>query len=302
MIDTRSIVERLDGIIPFVPTPFREADDGLLTCVDEEGLRNNVRFLAKHHFKTICPCAGTGELFTLSDTEYRLVLRATVEEVGNHFLVLPGIPPETERAISAAQYAQELGCKCVLSFPPPALGVSEEGMYQHWRAIANSIDIGVVVFRAPWLPFSLDLLERLVQIPNVIAVKEETNDLGWYQKAERQMNGKVLFIGGGELHLPHYLVLGVWGITTGLPNFMPEPFLEMYSAAKNNDFARTIALHRKLRPLLELRQKPGNAIPLLKRGMDLVGLCGGVNRLPQVPLSHEDERLLVKYLSELGVI
>lgn len=298
-----SVVKRFSGIMPFVPTPFMAGSDPGTTLLNEEGLRENLRFLAKYDFQVIFPCAGTGELFAISETEYKRVLEIAMQEIGDDALVIPGLPTEIEGAINAARYAQKLGCQCVLAFPPNTLGgVSEKGIYNYWEAIANSVDIGIMVFRAPWLPFSLDLLEKLVKIPNIISVKEETHDFGWYQRAYQRLNGKTTFVGGGELFLAYYLMSGVKGVTTGLPNFMPEPFIEMHSAAESNDFAQVMRIYQKLQPLLAFRQKPGNAIPVVKRGMDLVGLTGGPNRLPQVPLSDEDDDELRKHLITLGII
>lgn len=296
------ILSRLKGIIPFVPTPFVTSEYPF-TRLNEEGLITNLDYLAKYPFDCIAPTAGTGDLMTLTDEEYKAILNITMERVGEKFLIMPGLFQETERAIRMARYAQSIGYECVLSFPPPTLNLSQEGLCAHWRAIAEAVGgLAVIIFRAPWLPFSTEVLKELKDVPNIIAVKEETGDVLWFRKAKREYGGRYAFIGGGELQFLTYLMSGAEAITTGLPNFMPELFFRLYDLAKENQYVQAMELHDTLLPLLTLRQKQGNPIPLLKYAMELAGLAGGPNRLPQVGLSEEDKELTRKYLKELSII
>lgn len=295
-----NVLGRLAGIIPFIPTPFKSAGS-LFTELDEAGLRKNLQFLMQFPFSCISPTAGTGDLMTLSDDEYHSILNITMEEVGQRFLIMPGLPQETERAMRLARDVQAMGYECLLSFPPPALNLSEAGLCAHWRAISQAVDIPIIIFRASWIPFSMQVLEDLKDVQNIIAVKEETGDLLWFKNARRSYSDRYAFIGGGELQFLNYLLAGANAITTGLPNFMPRPFFSMFAYAMNNDYRKANALHEKLLPLLQIRQKQGNPIPLLKYSMDQVGLVGGTNRLPQIDLSEEDKKIVRQYLTELAI-
>ncbi|MDL2229556.1 dihydrodipicolinate synthase family protein [Treponema sp. OttesenSCG-928-L16] len=291
-------IERLEGIIPFIPTPFVQ-NGNLFTAISEEGLRRNLRFLEQFSFSCISPAAGTGDLMTLDDNEYQTVLKISMEEAGKRFLLLPGLPQETERAMRMARYAQSIGYECLLSFPGPSLNLSEPGLICHWRSIASCVTIPIIIFRAPWLPFSMNVLEALSDVGNIIGVKEETGDLLWFRTARARYNERYVFIGGGELQFVNYLLAGARAITTGLPNFMPKPFFDIFNYAREDKYAEANKLHESLFPLLSIRQKQGNPIPVLKYAMDSVGLCGGANRLPQVDLCPEDklavDRILVEF-------
>lgn len=300
-MNKNKVLDKLKGIIPFVPTPF-VLGDFPFTKLDENGLRANLNYLSKNSFSCIAPTAGTGDLMTLTDEEYKIILKITLEEVGDKFLIMPGIFQETERAIRMAQYAQGIGYECILSFPPLTMNLSEAGLCAHWRAIAESVDLAVIIFRAPWLQFTMEVLEELENVPNIIAVKEETGDVMWFRKAMRAYGNRYTFIGGGELQFLNYLLSGAEAITTGLPNFMPEMFFKMFDFAKTDQYAEAMKLHEKLLPLLTLRQKQGNPVPLLKYAMELVGLVGGPNRLPQMELSEEDKEQTRHCLKELNII
>lgn len=296
----QEVLERLVGVIPFLPTPF--AGGNPFTELDEESLRKNLRYLAQFPFSCVVPAAGTGDLMTLTDREYLKVVEICLEEVGKRFLVMPGLPQETERAVRLAKELETMGCECLLSFPPPTLNLSERGLCGHWRTVARAVHCAVVVFRAPWLPFSMRVLEELSGEGNIVAVKEETGDVLWFRRAKQIYGDRYQFIGGGELQFLHYMLAGAKGITTGLPNFMPEPFFKLFELAQAGRYQEAAAFHETLLPLLSLRQKQGNPIPLLKYAMNLAGLCGGVNRLPQIDLSPEDKKLTEQYLKELKVI
>ena len=300
-MDYSDITAKMRGVIPFLPTPYLKKH-GNGTKLDENGLRKNCRFLNQFPFDCVVPVAGTGDLMSLENKEYFRILEICKEELDASILIMPGLFLETERAIKAVKVLEKMNFRSVLSFPAPHLAISSRGLVAHWKTIARNTSLAITVFRAPWLPFDLNLLEELKDKKNIVAIKEETGDILWFRKAIESYGDRYAVIGGGELQFLNYLLVGAQGITTGLPNFMPEPFFRMFQLAENNKYQEAIILNKKLMPLLTLRQKPGNAIPLLKYAMDLVGLCGGVNRLPQMELTDEDKSLTRKYLCEIGVI
>lgn len=293
------VKRNVKGMLAFAVTPFKDEPGAPEPIVDEEGLRRNIRFLLKHEIYCIVTCAGTGEIGNLTMDEHRRVVRIVAEEARGKAVVFAGVGQRTAVAVQMARNAQEGGCDGVLVIPLP---LQEEPLHQHYKTIAQAVDIGVMAFRNPSSPFSLNFLSRLAEIPNVIAIKEETGDILAFRKMVLAGGHRFAYVGGGEMLAPYYFLAGGHGITTGLMNFIPQFSIEMYQAAVKGDWGAVMAIQKKLQPISDLRGKPGNGISLVKEAMDMLGLTGGSLRPPMAPLSREDREELRRLLADLGAL
>ncbi len=284
---------RLRGVLVYVVTPYLPSED---LPVDERGLAQNVRFLSAAGVHGIVPCGGTGEFWSLSDEEYRRVLNVAREATSIDTLVVPGVGGALAKAIAQARHAEACGCEAIMVFTPPGR-IPETGHVAYVRAVASSTNLAVMPYLTT--PMSLGALDSLVDIPNVVAIKDASWDLGWFRRAFRAVGPRVNWMCEGESLAPYYLLHGGSGITSGVANFVPHLVIELYEAAERGDFRRAGEIQRLLDPWAELRAKPGNHVPVVKAALERFGLTGGPVRLPLMPLAETDRQELDRLVTAL---
>ena len=315
--------EKMKGVIIVQATPFWE--DG---SVDVEGLRENTRFLvekATGKDVVLVPVGSTGEFYALSDEERKRVIKTVVAEANGKVPVLAGTAQAgTGETLKMSKYAEEVGADGVQIVLPYYQLPSEEGMYQHYKTVAEGINIGIMVYNNPamtkaWI--QPELMVRLSEIENIIADKENTKDIidyYWMQKLVDPLKMKI-FCGLGELMFSFEAVYGCPGFVTWIANFAPTVSYELYEAAKERDFERVTKVIHRLTPLLEFVGKICAArgphtgvmsptytrgymyVSVLKECMNLVGLHGGGVRLPLLGLTLTETEELRKILADLGL-
>lgn len=276
-----TLQKRLRGIVVFAITPFVERDGQ--TVVDEDGLRRNLEFLIERRIGTIVVCGGTGELFVTSHEEQSQVVRAAVEQVNGRAVVIAGVEGNLATSIARARAVEALGSDGILLFPDDAtVEAGDKALLAYYRTIDQAVGIGLMPFRDSSGP-SLDTVRRLAELPHVVTIKEESFDLSGFREVVLHVGHQVAVIGAGDEYLPYYLLAGGMGVATGLSNFLPNLYVEMYEAAQRWEYERVMALHARLAPLLRLRDEYGTT--LLKAGMEAIGLAGGPTRLqpPRLP-------------------
>jgi 5-dehydro-4-deoxyglucarate dehydratase len=293
--------ECLKGIHIFAITPFIMTDDQT-PPVDYEGVKKNARFFAAlEGERVITVCGGTGEFHSLTETENREIVAAAASEVKGKSPLISGIGGATESAIRMATAAAEAGSDVVLVMPcEEIIEKGEPAIFQHHAAIAAAVDIGLMPYRHKNSPFSIDLVLRFLEIPNVVALKDESGDINWFRDmilaTEKQLPG----ITGSEMLAPYYYLAGGSGITTGMACLTPRLSLEQYRAAAKGDYHGALRIRDKLAPITKFRSQTGNT--MLKAGLEMMGLAGGPIRETKAVISDEDRKTLRKLLVELGVL
>jgi len=294
-LDLTALKERLHGALAFPITPFK-AETWME--LDEEGLRTNIRFLAKSGVQKVVPCAGTGELPSLTEDEHRRAVRTVTEAAGPGVLVAPGIPGSTKPAVEAARFIEAIGLETVLAFPPSG---PEGGVQLHYETLAHNLHVALILYNTQgWTP---RFTAQLATIPGVVAVKDEMSELRTFARTARLVGDRVVLIGGVDhaaAVAPQYFAVGMKAFTCGLINFAPKYELEIYKAAVRRDYERVIELQETLAPLAEFRSRVGG-VSVVKAAMDMVGLAGGPPRPPQVQLTEEQQRELKALLGDLGL-
>jgi 5-dehydro-4-deoxyglucarate dehydratase len=293
--------ECIKGIHIFAITPFKMTDDDV-PPVDYEGVKRNARFFASvEGERVITVCGGTGEFHSLTYEENRKIVEAAASEAKGKSLLISGIGGNTESAIKMAKAAQEAGSDVVLVIPcEEIIAKGEDVIFQYHAAIAEAVDIGLMPYRNRNSLFSIDLILRFLEIPNVVSLKDESGDINWFRDMIVATEERLPGIIGGEMLAPYYYLAGASGITTGVACLVPHISLEQYRAAVEGDYRGALRIRDKLAPITKFRGKTGNT--MLKAGLEMMGLAGGPIRETKAVMNDEDRKILRKLLVELGAL
>lgn len=288
----------LSGLIGFGVTPF---DDDYR--INEEALRQNAASLAEV-CDIVVPLGNNGEIFSLSPEEQKLISRIVVDEVRGRKPVLVGIGFCVPVARELGQAAERCGADGVLVLPPQMTQAGDEGLFEYYRSIASTLKVGVVLFQTPALNFSLSLLRRLADIPNIVGLKDEYGDMKLFVRQWAVAADRMEFLCGvGEILAPSYFALGVRAFTSGLVNFMPKiphKILRLLCEGRLQDAAKVV---NETLPIFDLRRKrPGYNTTVIKEAMNLCGLNVGPVRPPLAPLLSEDRDELRNILNRAGLL
>ena len=275
-MDRAALYARLAGPVAYPPTPFTE--DAPEAPVDLDAFRRLIRHLVEHGVPAITPCGGTGECFSLAMDEWHAVTEAAVQEADGRALVLASVSGSIGRAIAQARAAEWLGCPAAqITMVDPMFGMTDDGSERYNRAVAESADIGFMLYRTPTVPLSVASAQRLAETGTVIAVKEESGDVQWFrafmaaQRGETP-NRRLAGVCGGEGLFPYYALEGAAAFSTGAVNLAPALSMELWHAVRAGDRQRIGVIQERLAPLAALRAKPGRSIPVVKEGLRLLGV------------------------------
>jgi 4-hydroxy-tetrahydrodipicolinate synthase len=325
-MNPKELKDRVKGVIHLVMSPFDEKGD-----LDTEALKRCVNHVAQAlegNDAVFVTTASTGEFYAMTDEECRTVMRVTVEEVAGRFPVFGGTGRSgTRRTIELSRYAQEVGADGVMVLCPYYQPVTEDGLYRHFKSLAGSIDIGIMIYNNPyttklWIP--PHLMARLSKIPNIIANKENTADVAGFYFMQRAVDpaDMVIVCGIGQLVYPFFALLKCPGFVTEFANFAPDTAVSLYKAAVQRDFDKMLELTDRIAPYYEFRAKafakrsrvptvaaPGVAASdlalvhsIIKEAMTLIGLPGGTVREPLEKITAEEREQLRKVLQDMGVL
>jgi len=292
------------GVYVFVMTPFKMTKNRKGQHeVDLEGVERNIRHFSRvKGAKTMVLCGGSGEFHSLSEGEVREIAQAAVSGAEGRCKIVSGVGGPTPNAVRMAEAAQEAGCDAVLVMPHEGIVKhGERAIYEHHRAISKAIDIGLMPFRAPHQLLSIDLVKRLAGVANVIAIKEESGAVDWVRTGVRVTGGGVPFItGGSENMIPYYYLAGAVGFTTGMANLTLLQSARLHGAAIRRDWRRAMEWRDYFEPLTEARRELGT--PMLKGGLEMMGLAGGPVRATGAVLDAAGRRRVRKMMKAKGLL
>jgi 5-dehydro-4-deoxyglucarate dehydratase len=282
--------KRLTGVISFPVTPFK-ADQSL----DLKGLRANLRALLRHPISAVVAAAGTGELYSLSAAEHRAVVQATVEEVNGRVPVMAATGFNPPIGAQLAREALAAGAQGILAFPPYYPNPDDEGMIAYYRGIGQATSLGLLIYSRDWFHPAPALVERLAQIPNLIAWKDGQGDMRRYQMIRQRIGDRLHWIGGaGDDLVPAYYALGIRTYTSSIANLAPRLSLRLHElAAAGHSKELTGLMEELVIPLYAFRaRRKGYEVSAMKAMMDLIGLAGGPVRPPLVDVRADDLEVL----------
>jgi 4-hydroxy-tetrahydrodipicolinate synthase len=280
-------------------TPFRR--DGSL---DEPTLRDLIRRQIDAGINFLVPCGTTGESPTLTREEHLRVVQCAVEEAAGKTPVLGGAGGyNTHEVIELARELERLGADGILSVTPYYNKPTQEGLYQHYKAIAEAVPLPIVVYSVQGrtgVNVEPATLARLAQIENIVGVKEASGNISQMANVIHEVPEDFIVLSGDDAITIPLIALGGRGIVSVASNEIPAEMTAIAQAALRNDFESARKLQRRFLPLLNVNFIESNPIPV-KAAMGLMGLLDPVYRLPMVPPSAASIAKIEKVLEACGL-
>jgi 5-dehydro-4-deoxyglucarate dehydratase len=287
----QELAAQIQGLLSFPVTPLTSENE-----VDLPRFREHIDFMIDAAPRTLFVCGGTGEYYSLNLEEYRALVRAAVEQGAGRLPIVAGVGYGTRLAIEFARAAEAAGADGIMVMPPYLVVAEQEGLYQHYRAIAESTRLGVILYQRDNAIFAPATVQRLAEIPNIIGFKDGHGDMERLLRIRLAVEGRLVMLNGmptAELSVPAFAGVGVGSYSSAVFNFVPEIAQAFYQAAASNDQARaTELLNGFYRPFAELRDRVrGYAVALIKAGVGITVKPVGPARAPLVnpPAAHVAE-------------
>jgi 4-hydroxy-tetrahydrodipicolinate synthase len=281
-------------------TPFRR--DGSL---DEPTLRDLIRRQIDAGINFLVPCGTTGESPTLTREEHLRVVQVAVEEAAGKTPVLGGAGGyNTHEVIELAREVEKLGADGILSVTPYYNKPTQEGLYQHYKAIANAVPLPIVVYSVQGRTgcnVEPGTLARLAEIDNIVGVKEASGNISQMANVIQETPDDFIVLSGDDAVTIPLIALGGRGIVSVASNEIPSEMTQIAQAALRNDFETARKLQRRYLPLLNVNFVESNPMPV-KAAMALMGLLEPVFRLPMVPPTPASMAKIAKVLESLGML
>ena len=293
---TRS--EQFSGVSTAIVTPFRNGQ------VDIETLQQQVQFQIDAGVTCVCPVGTTGESPTLSHAEHERVIAAVVEAAAGRIKVMPGTGSNsTEEALRLTRWAARRGADAALIVGPYYNKPTQEGFYQHFKTLAQAVDIPICIYNIPGRTaknIEPETIIRLAELPNITMVKEATGSMD--QASQILANTDLTVLSGDDsLTLP-LLAIGGKGVISVVANIVPKDMKAMIAAFEAGNIEEARRWHYRLFPLCrDMLGLAANPIPI-KAAMKMLGRDSGELRMPLTPLGPTEEAKLRKTLSDYGLL
>ena len=291
-------------------TPFTGAGTALITpftrsgALDEAGVKRLARRQIDAGIHFLVPCGTTGETPTLSHEEKRRIVEIVVAEANGAVPVLAGAGGyDTKEVIHTIQVWEKTGANGILSVTPYYNKPTPEGLYQHFKAIAESTSLPIIVYNVPGRTGSnVDpaTLARLATIPGVIGVKEATANLPQMVEICQTLPEDFLVLCGDDACTVPLMSVGGRGVISVASNEAPAEIAQMVEACERGDYLTARRLHRTLMPLMTVNFVESSPGPV-KFAMAAMGLCENVFRLPMVPPRETSQQKVLAVMRDLGL-
>ncbi|HYO62548.1 MAG TPA: 4-hydroxy-tetrahydrodipicolinate synthase [Pyrinomonadaceae bacterium] len=295
-------VEWMRGCATALVTPFKSGGE-----LDTERLRALVGRQIDGGVRLLVPCGTTGESVTLTEEERSEVIRTTVEAARGRARVIAGTGSNnTAAAVEHSRAARELGADAVLVVAPYYNKPTQEGLYAHFRAVAESVaDLPVVLYNVPGRTSSNITAETTLRLArdleNVVATKEASGNLSQIMAILRERPEHFCVLSGDDAITLPLVALGADGLVSVASNEAPQLMSRMVEAALAGAWDEARELHFRLLPLMEgnfVESSPGP----VKAALAAMGLCEEVLRLPLVPVTEKTRAHVRGLLAELGLL
>jgi 4-hydroxy-tetrahydrodipicolinate synthase len=280
-------------------TPFRNG------AVDETALGEMIEFQIANGTDAIVPCGTTGESATLSHEEHNRVIEFTIEAAARRVPVLAGTGSNnTEEAIALTRHAQKVGADGALLISPYYNKPTQEGLYRHYKKIAESVNIPILLYNVPGrtgVNIQPATVARLAEIPGIVAIKEASGSMAQVCELYRLCGGRMTILSGEDAINFPILTAGGEGMISVTTNVVPKEMAQMWDAFTAGDLARAREIHYRLLPLHDAMFLETNPIPV-KTALALMGRCTDEMRLPLCPMGEGNLGKLKDALENYGLL
>ena len=281
-------------------TPFQK--NGSL---DEQALRRLVRRQIEQGIDFLVPCGTTGESPTLTREEHLRVVAITIEESAHRVPVLAGAGGyNTHEVIELASECQQLGVDGVLSVTPYYNKATQEGLYQHYKAIASKIQIPIILYSVQGrtgVNIEPATVARLAEIENIIGIKEASGNITQIADVIHRVPGDFIVLSGDDAMTLPVIALGGRGVISVVSNQIPGAMTELVGFANKGDFAGARMLQRQYFELMQMNFVEANPIPV-KWAMSIMGLLEPVYRLPMVEPTTASKHKIQQVIESVGLM
>jgi len=281
-------------------TPFQRD-----LSLDEAALRNLVRRQIDAGIDFLVPCGTTGESPTLTRAEHLRVIEIALEEAKGKVPVLGGAGGyNTHEVVELARELERLGVDGILSVTPYYNKPTQEGLYQHYRAIASAVRLPIVVYSVQsrtGVNVEPATLARLAEIDNIVGVKEASGNIGQMANVLHEVPARFTVLSGDDAVTIPLMALGGRGVISVVSNEIPAEMAGLARACLRGDFETARRIQARFLPLMNVNFVESNPIPV-KAGMALMGLLEPVYRLPLVPPSAANLAKIGKVLEAVGLL
>jgi 4-hydroxy-tetrahydrodipicolinate synthase len=281
-------------------TPFRQD-----FSLDEQTLRRLVRRQIVAGVNFLVPCGTTGESPTLTRAEHLRVVEITLEEANGKVPVLAGAGGyNTHEVIELARELERMGVNGILSVTPYYNKPTQEGLYQHYQAIAAAVQLPIIVYSVQGrtgVNVEPATLARLAKIDNIIGVKEASGNISQIANVIHETPSSFTVLSGDDAITIPLIALGGQGVISVVSNEIPEEMTALTQAALRGDFNAARRIQAKFLPLMNVNFIESNPIPV-KAAMARMGLVLPVWRLPMCPPSEASQAKIEKVLENVGLL
>ncbi|MDD5232768.1 MAG: 4-hydroxy-tetrahydrodipicolinate synthase [Syntrophales bacterium] len=288
------------GAIVAIVTPFKKNGR-----VDEDRFRELIEFQIKNGTDGIVPCGTTGESSTLSHKEHDKVIEIAVEQTRKRVPVIAGTGSNsTDEAIRLTKHAHEVGADGVLSVCPYYNRPTQEGLYQHYRKIAESVPIPVIVYNIPGrtgVNCMPETLARLAKISNIVGVKEASGSIKQMSDVILHCGKKFTVLSGDDAFTLPLMGIGGHGVISVISNVAPADMAALVDAAAAGKWAKARELHYRMSPLIDSLFIETNPTPV-KALLSMMGKIEYEVRLPLARLSEANYEKLRKAAVNYGLL
>ncbi len=292
-------MKKLTGAITAIVTPFKE--DG---SVDVAALKALVQFQINNGINGIVPCGSTGEAMTLNTKEYALVIETVVGEVKKRVPVIAGAGSnDTVRAIEFSKIAKKAGADMLLHVSPYYNKPTPAGLVAHYKAIANSVDLPIVLYNVPGRTGSnvtaATVLDIAKKVEQVVAVKEASGNILQMMEIIKGAPPYFSVLSGEDAITVPFIAVGGDGCISVVANEVPKEFSDMVRFGLQGNFEKAKKLHYQLLDLMNVNFIESNPIPV-KTALFLMGRIKEVLRLPLTKISDKNREVVTRVLKEGG--
>jgi len=281
-------------------TPFRKNGS-----VDEAALRRLVQFQLREGIDFLVPCGTTGETPTLEHGEYVGVLRVVLEEAKGKVPIVAGVGGNnTKKVCDLAAEVEALGVQAILSVAPYYNKPTQEGLYQHFKAIADATDLPVILYNVPGRTSSNiepATVGRLAQIGNIIGIKEASGSIVQQMEVLNAVPAGFRVLSGDDAFTFPLIAVGGIGVISVASNQIPGPMTRLTHLALDGKYDEARRLNAQLLPLMQVNFVETSPGPV-KAALAMMGMIEEVYRLPMVPIKPENRAKVEKVLAAMNLL
>lgn len=286
------------GSITAMITPFRDGE------IDWKALEELIERQIENGTHGLVPCGTTGESPTLTHDEHKRIVERCVDQVKGRIPVIAGTGSNsTAEALDFTDHALKAGADAALIVTPYYNKPTQDGLYAHYKTLAESVNIPIIIYNIPGrsvIDMTTQTMAKLAELPNIIGVKDATNDLNRVIEIKEQIGDDFCQLSGEDPTIAQYLKNGGHGCISVTSNLVPDMCAKLHNLWKDGKEDEVLALHEKLIPLHEAMFCETSPQPV-KYALSQLGICSDEVRLPLVKASAAARQQVDQVMTSLGL-